>query len=406
MIRVNSHYYKLQGSYLFSRIAELIQEVTHEQPNLEIIKLGIGDVTKPLSPSVVTAFHQGVDEMAGEDTFRGYGPEQGYEFLREAIASNEYNAYGIDIDASEIIVSDGSKCDSGNFQELFALDTTVAVPDPVYPVYVDSNVMAGRTGEYMDGRYKDIHYLEGNVENDFIPSVPRVPVDLIYLCFPNNPTGQVASHEQLKEFVNYALEHNALILYDAAYCSFIQDNALPKSIFEIPGAKDCSVEFRSFSKTAGFTGTRCAFTVIPNECRIFDLQGNVEAVRPLWMRRHTTKFNGVSYPVQKAAAAVYSEQGKQETQEQIRYYMNNASLILDAMKKLGLRCFGGVNSPYVWVNAERPSWDMFIEILRKTGVVVTPGAGFGKMGEQFIRISAFNHCERVEEAMQRMKRLF
>ncbi len=406
MIKINPHYSKLQGSYLFSRISQIIQEEKKKQPDIDIIKLGIGDVTFPLSASVIQAFHSGVEEMGSDKGFRGYGPEQGYDFLREAIAVHDYQAHGISIDATEIIVSDGSKCDSANFQEIFDLSTKIAVPDPVYPVYIDSNVMAGRTAGFQDGRYQGVYYLEGNEMNNFIPSVPTQEVDILYLCYPNNPTGQCATHEQLKNFVDYAIANKALILYDAAYCAFIQDTTVPKSIFEIPRAKECAVEFRSFSKTAGFTGTRCAFTVIPEECHIWNEEGDSVKVRDIWLRRHTTKFNGVSYPVQKAAAAIYSEQGKKETQSRIHYYMENAKLIIDTMKKLHLDCYGGENAPYVWVAAKKPSWDMFREILQKTGVVVTPGSGFGKNGEGFIRISAFNEREKVEHAMQCMLHIF
>ena len=406
MIKVNPHYRKLQGSYLFSRISKIIQEEKENQPDLDIIKLGIGDVTFPLSTAIIQAFHSAVEEMGSSKGFRGYGPEQGYDFLRESIASYDYQANGVSIDATEIIISDGSKCDSANFQEMFAANTKIAVPDPVYPVYVDSNVMAGRTAEFQDGRYQGLYYLEGNEANNFIPSVPKQEVDILYLCYPNNPTGQCATHEQLKVFVDYAIKNKALILYDAAYCAFIQDNTFPRSIFEIPRAKECAVEFRSFSKTAGFTGTRCAFTVIPKECRMFDEAGSPIAVRDIWLRRHTTKFNGVSYPVQKAAVAVYSEQGKREIRNRIQYYMENAKIIVDAMNKLHITYYGGKNAPYVWAVAKKSSWDMFREILQKTGVVVTPGAGFGKNGEGFVRISAFNEREKVEEAMRRMLRIF
>lgn len=404
MITANPHYKKLQGSYLFSRISKILEEERKAQPNLDIIKLGIGDVTKPLSPAVIKAFHQGVDDMATEQGFRGYGPEQGYEFLREIISTNEFPE--LDIKADEIIVSDGSKCDVANIQELFTQNTSVALPDPVYPVYVDSNVMAGRSQDFKDGRYEGIHYLEGTQANNFVPPPPAEHFDLIYLCFPNNPTGQVASHADLERYVTYALEHNALILFDAAYCAFIQDSTLPKSIYEIPHAKKCAVEFRSFSKTAGFTGTRCAFTVIPKECRIFDAEGKPTALHDLWIRRHSTKFNGVSYPVQRAAAAIYSKAGAEETENRIQYYMHNAKIITQTMETLGLTFYGGKNAPYVWVDTKKSSWDMFTEILKKTGIVLTPGSGFGKNGEGFIRISAFNSTENVETAMQRLQSMF
>ncbi len=405
MITINEHYNKLQSSYLFSRIATMVAETQEKGGDLPIIKLGIGDVTKPLTPAVVAAFHQGVEDMGQDATFHGYGPEQGYEFLREAIAQHEFVQRGTSMSADEIIISDGSKCDTANFQELFSAQTRVAVPDPVYPVYVDTNVMAGRTGSFTDGRYAGLSYLEATEDNGFVPPPPAHEVDLLYLCFPNNPTGTVATHAQLADYVRYAREHKALILFDAAYCQYIQGSEFPRSIFEVEGARECAVEFRSFSKTAGFTGTRCAYVVIPKECKAFTSQGEARALSTLWLRRHTTKFNGVSYPVQKAAAAIYSPQGHQETEERIAYYMENARIIREAMQRKSFVVHGGVHAPYIWLRAPMPSWDFFQLLLEKAAVVTTPGAGFGSCGEGFIRISAFNHRDKVEEAMQRLSTL-
>lgn len=400
MITINEHYSKLQASYLFVSIAKKVKDFSESHPDLDLIKLGIGDVTKPLPQACVKAFQEGVVEMGSESSFRGYGPEQGYDFLRRAIADNDFA--GLGIEADDIFISDGAKCDTGNFQELFSTDITVAVPDPVYPVYVDTNVMAGRTGNWKEGRYEGLYYLEGSKANGFIPAPPAADLDLIYLCFPNNPTGQVATHAQLKEWVDYAREHKALILFDAAYEAFLRDESLPKSIYEIPGAREVAVEFRSFSKTAGFTGTRCAFTVVPKECRVFDKAGDSTLLQPLWNRRHSTKFNGVSYPVQRAAEAVYSPEGRREVQSLADYYLENAALIKAGMERLGFDCVGGDNSPYIWVDGRRDSWEFF-DLLLGAGVVVTPGTGFGRCGEGYIRISAFNDREKVKLAMTRIE---
>jgi LL-diaminopimelate aminotransferase len=402
MIQINENYSKLQASYLFVEIARRVAEFQTNNPGKELIKMGIGDVTKPLPEACLKAFHEGVDELASEESFKGYGPEKGYAFLREAIAVNDFQSRGVSITANDIFVSDGAKCDTGNFQELFSLDAKVAVPDPVYPVYVDTNVMAGRSGDAVDGRYENFSYLEGNEENGFVPSPEGLKADLIYLCFPNNPTGATASKAQLQEWVDYAIANKALILFDAAYEAFIRDSDIIHSIYEIPGAEKVAVEFRSFSKTAGFTGTRCAYTVIPMECLVYDSEGNSHNLQNLWNRRHSTKFNGVSYPVQKAAAAVYSDEGKKQVKALSDYYLNNASIILEKMKEAGFSCTGGVNSPYIWVNTGRDSWETFDLILNKAGVVLTPGSGFGKCGEGFIRISAFNSLENVQKAMDRI----
>jgi LL-diaminopimelate aminotransferase len=404
MIRLNTNYAKLQASYLFSDIAKRVAAFQEENPDRQIIKLGIGDVTRALPPACVDAFHAGVDEMARDESFRGYGPEQGYEFLREVVAEKDFTDRGADISADEIFISDGAKCDTGNFQELFETDIIVAVPDPVYPVYVDTNVMAGRTGEWRDGRYGGLVYLESTAENDFVPSPPERDADLIYLCFPNNPTGATATKAQLTEWVEYARTNKALILFDAAYEAFIRDDSIPHSIYEIPGAGEVAVEFRSFSKTAGFTGTRCAYTVVPHECRGYDGSGSPVAIRDLWNRRHTTKFNGVSYPVQKAAAAVYTDAGRTQVRELTDFYLRNAALIRQEMTALGYECTGGVNSPYIWIKGERESWSFFDLLLQKAGVVCTPGSGFGRCGEGYIRISAFNSRENVETALEKIAR--
>ncbi|MBU0463849.1 MAG: LL-diaminopimelate aminotransferase [Proteobacteria bacterium] len=404
MIKANDNYSKLKASYLFSDIAKKVNDYQQKNPEAHIIRLGIGDVTKALAPAVIKGFHDGVDEMANDATFRGYGPEQGYAFLREKIAKNDFQVRGADIQADEIFVSDGAKCDTGNFQEIFAKDIKVAIPDPVYPAYLDTNVMAGRTGEYEAGRYNGIFYMECLKENQFLPKLPDEPVDLIYLCFPNNPTGSTITKNQLTEWVRYAKENRSLILFDAAYESFIRDEALPKTIYEIQGAKEVAVEFRSFSKTAGFTGTRCGFTVVPKECMIFNSKGEKISLHALWSRRQSTKFNGVSYPVQKAAEAVYSKEGKVQVRQQIDYYLNNADIISKTIASIGLDYVGGKNAPYIWIDsAGRDSWEFFDLLLTKAGVVCTPGAGFGRCGKDYIRISAFNSLENVTLAMDRLK---
>lgn len=402
MIRMNENYLKLQASYLFSEIAKRVNGFVAQNPDKKIIRLGIGDVTRALPAACTTAFHKAVDEMAQDATFRGYGPEQGYEFLRTQIAQHDFRARGADINAEEIFISDGAKCDTGNFQELFAADTRIAVPDPVYPVYVDTNVMAGRTGAWKDGRYEGLVYLESTEANDYIPALPKEKVDVIYLCFPNNPTGRTVTKAHLRPWVEYAHANKALILYDAAYVAFMRDDTLPQSIFEIDGAQDVAVEFRSFSKTAGFTGTRCASTIIPKRCKVYDSQGNPHSLHGLWDRRHSTKFNGVSYPVQRAAEAVYSPEGQKQIRELSDYYLVNAARIRDTLGKLGFKCVGGNHAPYVWVKANMDSWKFFDLLLQKANVVCTPGAGFGKCGEGYIRFSSFNSHENVELALQRV----
>jgi LL-diaminopimelate aminotransferase len=402
MVTINENYLKLQASYLFSDIAKRVNAFTQAHPDKKIIRLGIGDVTRPLPPACVAAFHAAVEEMTASSTFRGYGPEQGYDFLREAVAANDYRGRGADISADEIFISDGAKCDTGNIQELFSHDARIAVPDPVYPVYVDTNVMAGRTGSFNNGRYEGLDYLESTEGNNFIPDLPKVPVDVIYLCFPNNPTGATITKKGLTRWVDYAKKNRALILYDAAYEAFIRDESIPRTIFEIEGARDVAIEFRSLSKTAGFTGTRCAFTVIPKSCMVWDSSGNEYPLHGFWNRRHTTKFNGVSYPVQRAAAAIYSDEGRKQVRDLTDYYMTNARLIRTRIGALGFNCVGGDNSPYIWVKTGFDSWEFFDRLLTEAGVVITPGSGFGACGKGYIRISAFNNYESVVEALNRI----
>lgn len=403
MLKINEHYLKLQASYLFSDIAKRVAAFQEANPDKDIIRLGIGDVTKALPPACIAAFHRAVDEMAEDSTFRGYGPEQGYDFLREAIAANDFQTRGAEISPDEIFISDGAKCDTGNIQELFSPDARVAIPDPVYPVYLDTNVMAGRTGSFAEGRYQGLVYLDSTAANNYVPELPEEPVDLIYLCFPNNPTGSTISKAELQQWVDYAKDNKALILFDAAYESFIRDESLPHSIFEIEGARETAIEFRSFSKNAGFTGTRCAYTVVPKECAAFDSAGNKQFIHPLWNRRHCTKFNGVSYPVQRAAEAVYSDQGRAQTKALINSYLENADLIATAVKDLGFAYVGAANAPYVWIHCQRSSWEFFDLFLNKAGVVCTPGEGFGKCGQGYIRLSVFNSRDNVVRAMERIK---
>jgi LL-diaminopimelate aminotransferase len=402
MIRINENYTKLAASYLFADIARRVNAYTAAHPDRPVIRLGIGDVTEPLPAACVEALHAATDEMAQRATFKGYGPEQGYAFLRELVAQRDYADRGCAIGPDEVFVSDGSKCDSGNIQEIFATDIRLAIPDPVYPVYVDTNVMAGRTGACVDGRYEGILYLESTAANSYVPAVPQAPADLVYLCFPNNPTGAVATRQQLAAWVDYAKRNRAVLLFDSAYESYIRDPAIPHSIYEIEGARDVAIEFRSFSKTAGFTGTRCAYTVVPKTVVAWDRAGRPHPLHALWNRRHTTKFNGVSYPIQKAAAAVYTEDGRRQTRALTDFYLGNAELIRSAMGRLGFACVGGDNAPYIWVNVGRDSWEFFDLLLEQAQVVCTPGAGFGKCGEGHIRISAFNSRANVEQALERI----
>jgi LL-diaminopimelate aminotransferase len=404
MARLNDHYLKLAAGYLFPEISRRVSAFTEANPKADVIKLGIGDVVLPLSPSVRQAMHDAIDEMATAEGFRGYGPSEGYDFLREAISEHDFASRGVRIDPSEIYASDGSKCDSANIQEIFATDATLAVTDPVYPVYVDTNVMAGRTGGAdQGGRYAGIEYLPCTEENSFLPALPDRPVDLVYLCSPNNPTGVVTPREELQKWVDWARANEAIILFDAAYERFITED-LPHSIYEIEGARECAIEFRSFSKTAGFTGIRCAYIVIPEELEGKGPGGESVSVAQLWSRRTNTKFNGISYPVQRGAEAIYSEEGRKEVQANIDYYMANAGLILEGLSKAGLTTFGGINAPYVWLKTPGglDSWQFFDELLEKAHVVGTPGSGFGAHGEGYFRLSAFGIREKVEEAIERI----
>ena len=408
MARVNENYGKLKAGYLFPEIGRRVTAFCEANPEASVIRLGIGDVTEPLPPSIGAALHAAVDEMSARDTFRGYGPEQGYEFLREAIAANDYRARGAEVSADEIFVSDGSKCDSGNILDIFGSGNVIAVTDPVYPVYVDTNVMAGNTGEAdSDGRYAGLVYIPVTAENDFTPALPDGRVDLIYLCYPNNPTGTVASRETLKTWVDFARQNDSIILFDAAYEAYITDPSIPHSIFEIDGAREVAIEFRSFSKNAGFTGTRCAFTVVPKELQGVTASGQREAIHPLWNRRQSTKFNGVSYIIQKGAAAVYSESGKKEVRQLIDFYLANATLLREGLGKVGITVYGGVNAPYVWLKTPggASSWDFFDQLLEKAHLVGTPGSGFGASGEGYFRLSAFNSRENIEEAVARFQKL-
>ena len=407
MARINDHYLKLKAGYLFPEIGRRVKAFSEANPAAKIIRMGIGDVTEPLPPAVVEAMHQAVDEMSRRESFHGYGPEQGYDFLREAIASNDYQAKGCEIAADEIFVSDGSKCDGGNILDIFAPareENTIAVCDPVYPIYVDTNVMAGHTGEADEkGEYQGLVYLRATAENNFSPEIPRQQVDLVYLCYPNNPTGAVASRERLKQWVGYAKAHEAIILFDAAYEAYITDVQIPHSIYEIHGARDVAIEFRSFSKTAGFTGVRCAFTVIPKSLNGKASDGSRVPLHKLWTRRHTTKFNSVAYVVQRGAEACYTDAGKQQIKKLVAFYLENAKLIREGLTAAGLKTCGGVNAQYVWVKTpgKMTSWDAFDLLLSKAHVVVTPGSGFGISGEGYFRVSAFNSCENVNEALDR-----
>ena len=404
MVRVNDNYPKLPGSYLFSTIGKKVREYKAQHPEADIISLGIGDVTQPIAPAVISALHTAVDEMARAESFRGYAPDLGYDFLREAIAENDYRARGCEISADEIFVSDGAKCDCGNIQEIFSADCRIAVCDPVYPVYVDSNVMAGRTGDYdaAAGRFRYVIYLPCTAENGFSPDLPSEVPDLIYLCFPNNPTGAVISKARLQEWVDYAKRNGAVILYDAAYEAYISEPDIPHSIYECDGARDCAIEFRSFSKTAGFTGLRLGFTVIPK-----DLEADGVSLWSLWARRHGTKYNGAPYIIQRAGEAVYSDAGRQQIRSQIAYYMDNAHYIYNGLKEAGYEVSGGINAPYIWLRTPDglTSWEFFDRLLTRANVVGTPGSGFGPGGEHYFRLSAFGSHENTAEAVKRIKKM-
>jgi LL-diaminopimelate aminotransferase len=404
MFKVNDNYLKLPGSYLFSTIAKKVNAYSAEHPDAKIIRLGIGDVTQPIAPAIIDTLHSAVDEMGKAESFHGYAPDLGYEFLRNTIADNDYKARGCDIAPDEIFVSDGAKCDCGNIQEIFSLDNRIAVCDPVYPVYVDSNVMAGRTGSYNAATevWSNVIYMPCTAENNFAPDIPTETPDMIYLCFPNNPTGAVISKAQLQEWVDYANRVGAVILYDAAYEAYISEDDIPHSIYECEGARTCAIEFHSFSKNAGFTGLRLGYTVIPKDLKAGDV-----SLHALWARRHGTKYNGAPYIIQRAGEAVYSEAGKAQLKEQVAYYMNNAHYIYDGLQKAGYTVSGGVNSPYIWLKAPQnmTSWEFFDYLLEKANVVGTPGSGFGPSGETYFRLTAFGSYENTVEAVDRIKAL-
>lgn len=404
MAKVNENYQKLPGSYLFSEIARRTAAYSEEHPEANLIKMGIGDVTRPLAPTVIEAMHNAVNDLSKPETFHGYGPEQGYDFLREVIAENDFHARGVDIAVDEIFVSDGAKSDCGNIGDILAIDNKIAVCDPVYPVYVDTNAMAGRAGEYDEEAqgWTNIYYMPTTAENNFCPALPDCKVDVIYLCSPNNPTGTVLNADQLKVWVDYANENGSIIMFDAAYERFITEDAIPHSIYEIEGAKTCAIEFRSFSKTAGFTGARCGYTVVPK-----DLVRDGQSLNAMWNRRQTTKFNGASYVIQRGAAAVYSEEGARQIEETLDYYRANAKVIKEGLESAGFTVFGAVNSPYIWCQTPEGmgSWEFFDKLLTEANIITTPGAGFGPSGEGYVRLTAFGDAEATKEAMERIKKL-
>ena len=404
MALINEHFLKLPGSYLFADIAKKVNAYKVSHPQQRVISLGIGDVTQPLCPAVIEAMHKATDEMASKASFRGYGPERGYDFLREAIIKHDYLSRGVHIDPSEVFINDGAKSDTGNFQEILRWDNSIGVTDPVYPVYIDSNAMIGRAGVYEAGRWSSVTYLPCTAENNFIPSLPNHRVDMIYLCYPNNPTGTVLTKQELTTWVNYALENDAIILYDAAYQAYIRNDSIPHSIYEIRGARKVAVEFRSYSKTAGFTGVRCGYTIVPKEVTASTLNGERIALNGIWDRRQCTKFNGTSYISQRAAEAIYTPEGQRQVKETIDYYMTNASIMSDTLTRLGYQVYGGENAPYLWVKTPTgtDSWQFFEQLLYGVGVVCTPGVGFGPSGEGYIRFTAFGNREDCLEAMTRM----
>lgn len=405
MAFINDNYLKLPGSYLFAEIARRVAKFKEDNPAADIIRLGIGDVTRPLPEAVIKGLHTAVDEMADARTFRGYGPEQGYAFLIEKIIATDYAPLGVTLDVDEIFVSDGSKSDVGNIQEIFGVDNVVAITDPVYPVYLDTNVMAGRTGELAGGKFAGVTYLTCNAENNFTPELPEERADIIYLCFPNNPTGTTLPKEELKKWVDYAKANGSVILYDAAYEAYIQEPGIPHSIYEIEGAKEVAIEFRTFSKNAGFTGTRCAFTVVPKTVMAATKDGGQYPLNKLWNRRQTTKFNGVPYIIQRGAEAVYTPEGQRQIKELIDYYMVNAKTIREGLQSIGLDVFGGVNAPYIWLKTPKgyDSWSFFDKLLTEVNIVGTPGAGFGPAGEGYFRLTAFGSQESTQEAIDRIK---
>ena len=406
MTLINENYLKLKAGYLFPEIGRRVKGFTNANPEARVIRLGIGDVTQPLAPAVIKAFHDGVDDLARGESFHGYGPEQGYDWLSTIIIEKSYQPLGVDLLPSEVFISDGSKCDSANILDIFALANTVAICDPVYPVYNDTNVMIGRTGEADEkGYYEGLVYLPCTEANNFTPAIPKEKVDIIYLCYPNNPTGMVATRAELKAWVDYANAQGSIIFFDAAYEAYITEPGIPHSIYEIEGAKTCAIEFRSFSKTAGFTGVRCGLTVVPEQLTATTTSGEKIALNRLWNRRQCTKFNGVSYPVQRAAAAVYSDEGWAQVQETISFYMENARLIREGLSSAGITCYGGVNAPYIWLKTPEgmKSWDFFDKLLNECHVVGTPGSGFGPSGEGYFRLSAFGSRENVQEAIRRIQ---
>ncbi len=408
MVLINENYTKLPGSYLFSEIARKVNEFKAANPTADVIRLGIGDVTKPLPKASIEAMHKAVDEMASADTFRGYGPEQGYDFLVNKIVENDYKAYGLDIQTDEVFVSDGSKSDTGNIGDILGADNIVAITDPVYPVYIDTNVMAGRAGDLgTDGKWNKIVYLPCTAENNFVPELPKTKVDIIYLCYPNNPSGTTLTKSELKVWVDYALANKALILFDSAYEAYITEDDVPHSIYEIEGAKKVAIEFRSFSKTAGFTGTRCAYTIVPKDLMAYTSKGDEVSLNKLWNRRHTTKFNGVPYVIQRAAEACYSPEGKKQVKDTIEYYLNNARIIREGLTEQGLKVYGGINSPYIWVKTPNgmSSWEFFDYLLNELNIVGTPGVGFGPSGEGYLRLTAFGTLENTKEAVLRLKKI-
>lgn len=408
MAYVNEQYLKLAQQYLFANIAKKVNEYKATHPDVKVISLGIGDVTRPLVPTVIEAMHKAVEEMSVQGSFRGYGPEQGYDFLRKEIVTHDYLSRGVELDIDEVFVSDGAKSDTGNIGDIFATANSVGMTDPVYPVYIDTNVMAGRAGEPVDGKWSAIRYLSCEEKNNFVPHIPTDKVDIIYLCYPNNPTGMVLNKEQLAQWVAYAKENHAVILYDAAYEAYIQEEDIPHSIYEIEGAKEVAIEFRSYSKTAGFTGVRCGYTVVPKALYATTQEGERIALNALWNRRQCTKFNGTSYITQRAAQAIYTPKGKEEVKAVINYYMDNAKLMRDVLQKLGFKVYGGVNAPYLWVKCleGKTSWEMFDYLLEQVGVVSTPGVGFGPCGEGYFRLTAFGNREDCQEAMQRIEAHF
>ena len=406
MALVNVHFLNLQKNYLFTDVAKKVNVFKLLHPKADVISLGIGDVTQPLCPAVVEAMHKAVDEMATKEGFHGYGPEQGYEFLREAILKNDFLPRGIRLDIDEIFINDGAKSDTGNFQEILHWDNFIGVTDPVYPVYIDSNVMIGRCGTFEGDKYTYVAYLPCTAENGFMPEIPENrPMQVIYLCYPNNPTGAVITKQELQKWVNYALKNDALILYDAAYQAYIRDPEIPRSIYEIRGARKCAVEFRSYSKTAGFTGVRCGYTVVPKSLTVSTFAGERISVNELWNRRQSTKFNGASYISQRAAEAIYTPEGRRQTQETIDYYLEGARLMLDSLRRLGYKAYGGENAPYIWMKTPNGSnsWQFFEELLYGAQVVCTPGVGFGPSGEGYVRFTSFSSHEKIEEAMQRIE---